>query len=86
MKKIFLIASLLGAFVNVNAQTGYKNPILSGMYPDPSICRVGEDYYLINSSMGYFPGIPISHSKDLVNWQQIGHVLTTDEQLPFLAV
>lgn len=85
MKKIFLIASLLGAFFSVYAQIGYKNPILSGMYPDPSICRVGDDYYLINSSMGYFPGIPISHSKDLVNWQQIGHVLTTDEQLPLFS-
>jgi alpha-N-arabinofuranosidase len=85
MKSVFLlIATLLASFV-VKAQIGYKNPILSGMYPDPSICRVGDDYYLINSSMGYFPGIPISHSKDLVNWQQIGHVLTTDEQLPLFS-
>lgn len=82
MKKLLLLLPLVIAFATAKAQTGYKNPILSGMYPDPSICRVGEDYYLINSSMGYYPGIPIWHSKDLVNWEQLGHVLTTDEQLP----
>lgn len=60
----------------------YQNPIIEGFYPDPSVCRVGEDYYLITSSFEYFPGIPIFHSKDLVNWKQIGHCLTTDEQLP----
>lgn len=76
----FSLLSLLG--ISLQAQTGYKNPILPGMYPDPSICKAGDDYYLINSSMGYFPGIPISHSKDLVNWEQIGYVLTTKEQLP----
>src|SRR2546425_7899485 len=64
------------------AQNGYKNPILPGFYPDPSVCRVGEDYYLVNSSFSYFPGVPIFHSRDLVNWEQIGHVLITKEQLP----
>jgi xylan 1,4-beta-xylosidase len=54
----------------------YKNPILRGMNPDPSICRAGEDYYLATSTMGYYPGIPIYHSKDLVNWRLIGHCLT----------
>lgn len=58
-----------------------KNPLLKGMYPDPSICRKGEDYYLITSSFEFFPGIPIFHSKDLVNWEQIGHVLDRPEQL-----
>lgn len=57
------------------------NPILPGFYPDPSICRVGEDYYLINSSFTFFPGIPIFKSKDLVNWNQIGHVLDRPSQL-----
>ena len=57
------------------------NPILPGCYPDPSICRVGEDYYLINSTFEYFPGLPISHSRDLVHWHQIGHVLTRPSQL-----
>lgn len=62
-------------------KTQYKNPILPGFHPDPSICRVGEDYFLVNSSFEYFPGIPIYHSCDLVNWEQIGHVLDRDSQL-----
>lgn len=45
----------------------FNNPILPGFHPDPSICRVGEDYYLINSSFSLFPGVPIFNSKDLVN-------------------
>ncbi|MCM3782442.1 glycoside hydrolase family 43 protein [Neobacillus mesonae] len=60
----------------------YTNPVISGFYPDPSICRVGEDYYLVTSTFQYFPGVPIFHSKNLVDWQQIGHCLTTEEQLP----
>ncbi|OKP94245.1 glycoside hydrolase family 43 protein [Paenibacillus sp. P46E] len=59
----------------------FKNPVISGFYPDPSICRVGADYYLVNSSFHYFPGVPIFHSRDLVNWQQIGHCLTRPQQL-----
>ena len=58
------------------------NPIIPGFHPDPSVCRVGDDYYLVNSSFQYFPGVPIFHSKDLVNWQQIGNVLDRDSQLP----
>ena len=57
------------------------NPILAGFNPDPSICRVGDDYYLVNSSFAYFPGIPILHSKDLVNWTQIGAVLDENQQM-----
>ncbi len=60
----------------------YRNPVLPGFYPDPSVCRVGEDYYLVNSSFEYFPGVPIFHSRDLVNWRQIGHCLTRESQLP----
>ncbi|MDO5337652.1 MAG: glycoside hydrolase family 43 protein [Eubacteriales bacterium] len=59
-----------------------KNPILPGFRPDPSICRVGEDYYLATSSFAYFPGVPIYHSRDLANWEQTGHVLTRESQLP----
>ncbi len=54
----------------------YKNPIRAGFFPDPSICRVGSDYYMVNSSFIFFPCIPISHSKDLVNWEIIGHAIT----------
>jgi alpha-N-arabinofuranosidase len=57
------------------------NPIIPGYHPDPSVIRVGEDYYLVTSSFEYFPGVPIYHSRDLVNWQQIGHVLTRKSQL-----
>jgi len=59
----------------------YSNPILCGDYPDPSIVRVGTDYYLVNSTFQWFPGIAVSHSRDLVNWQPVGHVLTRDSQL-----
>lgn len=61
---------------------GYRNPIIPGFHPDPSICRVDSDYYLVNSSFQYFPGVPIFHSRDLVNWEQIGNCLTRNEQLP----
>jgi len=60
----------------------YQNPIIPGFYPDPSVCRVGEDYYLVTSTFEFFPGLPIFHSKDLVNWNQIGHVLDRPSQLP----
>ncbi|AGA59016.1 beta-xylosidase [Thermobacillus composti KWC4] len=60
----------------------FKNPVIPGFYPDPSVCRVGGDYYLVTSSFEYFPGVPIFHSKDLVNWHQLGHVLTRESQLP----
>lgn len=52
----------------------YRNPVVRGMYPDPSIVRVGEDYYMVNSSFIFFPGIPVSHSRDLVHWETIGYV------------
>ncbi|WP_438350757.1 glycoside hydrolase family 43 protein [Paenibacillus sp. FA6] len=60
----------------------YTNPVIPGFHPDPSICRAGDDYYLVTSTFEYFPGVPIFHSKDLVHWRQIGHCLTTEEQLP----
>ncbi|MDR3340218.1 MAG: family 43 glycosylhydrolase [Candidatus Symbiothrix sp.] len=59
----------------------YFNPILSGFYSDPSICRVGNDYYLVTSTFSYYPGIPLFHSTDLVNWTQIGNVLDRRSQL-----
>ncbi|WTJ88695.1 glycoside hydrolase family 43 protein [Streptomyces sp. NBC_01537] len=57
------------------------NPVIPGFHPDPSICRVGEDYYLACSSFEYFPGIPLFHSRDLVHWEQIGHALDRPGQL-----
>ena len=64
----------------------FHNPILPGFYPDPSICRVGDDYYLVTSSFEYFPGLPVFHSRDLAHWRQIGHVLTRPSQLNLDAV
>ncbi|MEJ2052402.1 MAG: glycoside hydrolase family 43 protein [Calditrichaceae bacterium] len=59
----------------------FNNPILSGFYPDPSICKVGSDYYIVNSTFAYFPGIPVFHSKNLVSWELIGHVMDRPEQM-----
>lgn len=59
-----------------------KNPLLSGFYPDPSICRVGDDFYMVTSSFSYFPGVPVFHSRDLMHWEQIGHCLDRPSQLP----
>lgn len=64
------------------APTEFQNPVLAGFYPDPSICRAGDDYYLVHSTFEYFPGVPIFTSRDLVHWRQIGHVLTRPSQLP----
>lgn len=66
----------------VTVQPGqYRNPILSGYYPDPSVVRVGSDYYLVNSSFAHFPGLPVWHSTDLVNWTQIGNAIDRPGQL-----
>lgn len=60
----------------------FTNPIVPGFNPDPSICRAGEDYYLVTSSFEYFPGVPIYHSRNLVNWTHIGYCLSRESQLP----
>ncbi len=62
--------------------TTFTNPIIPGFHPDPSICRVGGEYYLATSSFEYFPGVPLYHSRDLVHWRPIGHALTRPSQLP----
>ncbi|WP_198931781.1 glycoside hydrolase family 43 protein [Labilibacter marinus] len=64
-----------------NSQEVIHNPVLPGFYPDPSICRVGDDFYMVNSTFSYFPGIPVFHSRDLTNWKQIGHVLNRPSQI-----
>lgn len=64
-----------------NPPETFQNPILSGYHPDPSICRVGDDYYLVNSTFIWYPGIPIYHSKDLVNWKLIGHGINRPDQI-----
>ncbi|MGC1391763.1 MAG: glycoside hydrolase family 43 protein [Bacteroidales bacterium] len=64
------------------APVTYHNPIIPGFWSDPSVCRVGEDYYLVNSTFEYFPGVPVFHSKDLVNWELIGYCIDRPAQLP----
>lgn len=59
----------------------YKNPIIPGYSPDPSICRVDKDFYLVNSSFEFFPGVPVYHSTNLVNWELVGHILDRESQL-----
>ncbi|WP_431838058.1 glycoside hydrolase family 43 protein [Cellulomonas sp. Y8] len=60
----------------------FQNPVLPGCHPDPSVVRVGAEYFLVTSSFGYFPGIPVHRSTDLVTWELVGHVLTRPEQAP----
>ena len=62
------------------------NPILSGCYPDPSVTRVGGDYYLVTSTFEYFPGLPVFHSTDLEHWTQLGHAVDRPTQLDLSAV
>lgn len=73
----------IGLSCAINASAGeYRNPVIPGFNPDPSICRDGEDYYLATSTFEYFPGVPVYHSKDLVNWRLAGHALDRPSQLP----
>jgi xylan 1,4-beta-xylosidase len=77
---LFLLGIIAAGYSKESARS-FRNPIISGFHPDPSICRVGDDYYMVNSSFEFFPGVPIFHSKDLVHWQQIGYCLTRKSQL-----
>lgn len=61
----------------------YKNPIIPGCYPDPSICSTGDDFYLVNSTFEFFPGVPVFHSRDLLTWEQIGHCISRSSQLKY---
>lgn len=73
---------LLALFFLVTARSqSFQNPILAGYYPDPSICKAGDDYYIINSSFAHYPGIPIFHSKDLLNWHLISYAMNRPSQL-----
>ena len=75
-------ANSFTAVIDRNAPVTYQNPVIPGFWSDPSVCRVGEDYYLVNSTFEYFPGVPVFHSKDLVNWELIGYCIDRPTQLP----
>lgn len=84
-KNLFLILVLQIVKVQLAlAQITISNPILAGFYPDPSVVKVDKDYYLVNSTFSYFPGIPVMHSKDLKNWKQIGNVIDRPSQMDFI--
>jgi xylan 1,4-beta-xylosidase len=70
------------AHIDPAAPVTYHNPVIPGFWSDPSVCRVGDDYYLVNSTFEYFPGVPVFHSKDLVNWELIGYCIDRPTQLP----
>ena len=81
MNKLLITILSLALFIfQINANT-YKNPILKGGYPDPSICENKGYYYLVNSSFEYFPGLPLHRSKDLVNWVLVGYALDRGSQV-----
>lgn len=61
----------------------YRNPVVAGFYPDPSAIRVSDDFYLVNSTFGYFPGLPVFHSRDLVSWRQIGNAIDRPDQINY---
>lgn len=61
----------------------YRNPVLAGFHPDPSVVRVGEDFYLVNSTFAFYPGLPVFHSRDLVNWTQLANALDRPDMMPF---
>lgn len=77
---IFLLACFLFFPAGAQKKT-YTNPVISGFNPDPSVCRVGDDYYLVTSSFCYFPGLPVYHSKNLIDWKLIGYGLHRSSQV-----
>ena len=81
MNKKLLLSIALGMQLTIGYAQGFKNPVLPGFHADPSVCRAGDDFYLVNSTFQYFPGVPVFHSKDLVNWEQVGNCLTRPSQV-----
>ena len=81
MKRIKLMAVAIVLGIHLTMAQGFKNPVLPGFHADPSVCRAGDDFYLVNSTFQYFPGVPVFHSKDLIHWEQVGNCLTRPSQL-----
>ena len=79
----FLLFFSLSALIlfESNSQEKFSNPVIRGGYPDPSICKVGDTFYLVNSSFEYFPGLPIHSSRDLINWELVGYGLDRKSQV-----
>ncbi|WP_348798378.1 glycoside hydrolase family 43 protein [Flavobacterium adhaerens] len=79
--KVFFLTVVFCSLSFMSNGQGYKNPILPGFYPDPSVCFDGKYYYLVNSSFQYFPGVPLHRSQDLIHWENIGYVLNRPSQI-----
>lgn len=81
IRKLAFVSVLALLFATTASAQAFKNPVLPGFHADPSVCRVGDDFYLVNSTFQYFPGVPVFHSKDLIHWEQVGNCLTRSSQL-----
>lgn len=83
MRTFLICAAALLDLASLRAEINSPslNPVIPGFHPDPSVCRVGEDYYLATSTFEYFPGVPIFQSRDLVHWKPVGHALSGTDQL-----
>ena len=81
MKIKTFITATLALLASAASAQGFKNPVLPGFHADPSVCRAGDDFYLVNSTFQYFPGVPVFHSKDLIHWEQVGNCLTRPSQV-----
>jgi alpha-N-arabinofuranosidase len=79
---LVVLALAATALAAAGGRVTYRNPVIPGFHPDPSVVRVGHDFYLVNSSFEFFPGVPLFTSSDLVHWKQLGHALTRESQLP----
>lgn len=79
--RIALFVACISSLYFTSVGQGYQNPVIPGFHPDPSVCKAGDDFYLVTSTFEYFPGVPVFQSKDLVNWKQIGHCLTRPSQV-----
>jgi alpha-N-arabinofuranosidase len=84
MTAVLLAILIISNGIAYGQSTTLVNPVLAGFYPDPSVLKVGSDYYLVNSTFSYFPGLPVFHSKDLKNWKQIGNVISRPSQMNFM--
>ena len=76
MKRCLTTIAAFALSLGLSAQFRYQNPVLHADYSDPDVCRAGEDYWMTASSFNCFPGLPILHSRDLVNWELVGAALT----------
>ena len=81
---VLLLGLMLVLSISVSAQITYQNPVITGLASDPSICQVGDNYYLVTSTFEYFPGLPIYQSKDLIHWKLIAYALARPSQNPLM--